>query len=48
MKPVRERTEYAMLCGVIALLKILPKNLIIGFCNVIKDARYQLTSLKLK
>ena len=31
MKPVRERTEYAMLCGVIALLKVLPKSLIIGF-----------------
>ncbi|MEI7851575.1 MAG: lysophospholipid acyltransferase family protein [Kiritimatiellales bacterium] len=31
MNPVREKTEYALLCGLIGLLKILPKRLIEGF-----------------
>jgi Kdo2-lipid IVA lauroyltransferase/acyltransferase len=31
MNPVREKTEYALLCGIIGLLKILPKRLIEGF-----------------
>ena len=31
MNPIREKTEYALLCGLIGLLKILPKRLIEGF-----------------
>ena len=30
MNPVRERTEYALLCGLIGLLKILPEKLIVA------------------
>jgi len=31
MNPVRERTEYVLLCGLIGLLKVLPTRLIEGF-----------------
>lgn len=31
MNPIREKTEYALLCGLIGLLKIPPKRLIEGF-----------------
>jgi len=31
MNPIRETTEYVLLCGLISLLKVLPKRLIEGF-----------------
>ncbi|MFA6173019.1 MAG: hypothetical protein WC701_04980 [Kiritimatiellales bacterium] len=34
MNPVREKTEYALLCGLIGLLKILPAGLIAGTFNL--------------
>jgi KDO2-lipid IV(A) lauroyltransferase len=34
MNPIREKTEYKLLCGLIGLLRILPKRLIEGFFRI--------------
>ncbi|HNX52761.1 MAG TPA: hypothetical protein PKI68_03350 [Pontiellaceae bacterium] len=45
MNPVREKTEYALLCGLIALLKLLPEGLI-NFCFRIFGALFFLLSFR--